>query len=906
MNRLSIVIILLVFWCVSFPAQTVYEWSKGAGGRYTDSGKCIATDSQGNTFVAGTFAGTITLGTTTLTCNSTTFTDIFIAKMDSNGSLLWAVKAGGSYLDTVNSMATDRQGDCIITGTFQTSANFGSTTLISSGGALDVFVAKLSATGTWMWSQKTTGSAVISGFGLATDINSNIYVCGNFKGNSNFGPYTIISNTSSYDLFVAKMSAGGEWLWAKQTGGSGDDTAFGIASDDSGNCYVTGNFRNSVNFGSTLLNASGFDIFIGKMDSYGNWLWAKKAGGSSNDYGYSIAIDQQGSCFVTGYYKGTAQFGSVTLPADAGTNNEVFVAKLSSTGVWSWAKRAGGSLSDTGNGIVVDNIGNCYVIGSFAGTATFETNSIQSNGGSDIFIAYWDTNGKLLTLSKIGGSGEDVGNGIAIDLQNNYHLTGSFSGTITLGSIQLESNGSSDAFVAKINPSTIIVPTMIYANTPTAVQNFIVNSTQALTVVPAINNSNAIVTSLTNFSRFTNFRTMGFNGSGLIDVSFTLPTGLWFGAVYYQGTWHCSVPEYAYNSGLLTFPGVDFGASQNVTFVLSEGVHPLSPGTIVVYQDIPTEVRNVVITSSKTIVTNPSIDFTNEIVSRLPNYSSLVDPLVLGFSGSGVSDIQIEMGPGLWYGTIYYNHNWFLPDPPYLLGFGGVFTFPQVDFSAKGTIIIVLSDGVDMGQTLPVELSSFTAISHFAEFNTIAWVTESELDVLGFNVLRSEIADLKSAIKLNISLLQAGSIIGAQSRYTFKDNQIDNNTRYYYWLESVEMNGVSHFTNPVSILVEQATVEPGVPQIPITTKLLKAYPNPFNPQTCISYSLAEAGSVTLEIFNTKGQLIRTFAKTHNSGGYFEISWDGTDKSGQPVSSGVYLYRMSSGKYSASSKVMLVK
>jgi hypothetical protein len=175
--------------------------------------------------------------------------------------------------------------------------------------------------------------------------------------------------------------------WAVKAGGSSDEGGNGIAVDSNGNAYVTGHFEGTATFGSTSLTSSGAnDIFIAKLSSIGEWQWAVKAGGpGDSDSAYGIAVDPNGNAYATGYFEGTATFGSTSLTSSGG--NDIFIAKLSSSGEWQWAVKAGDSSGVFGNGIAVDSSGNAYVTGHFSGTATFGSTSLTSSGGYDIFIA---------------------------------------------------------------------------------------------------------------------------------------------------------------------------------------------------------------------------------------------------------------------------------------------------------------------------------------------------------------------------------------------------------------------------------------------------------------------------------------------------------------------------------------
>ena len=300
----------------------------------------------------------------------------------------------------------------------------------------------------WQWAKQAGGTYWDEGCDIAIDSSGNSYVTGYFYGTASFGSTTLTSS-GDIDIFVAKLDSSGNWLWVKQAGGTSDDYGLGIATDSSGNSYVTGYFRGTASFGNTTLTSSGQDdIFVAKLDSNGNWLWAKKAGGTNNDEGRSIAIDSSGNSYVTGYfYSVTASFGSITLTSSG--SYDIFVAKLDSSGNWLWVKQAGGNYWDMGYSIAIDSSGNSYVTGYFEGTASFGTTELTSSGDYDIFVAKLDSIGNWLGAKKAGGTLWDWSNGIATDSSGNTYLTGYFSGTASFGGINLTSSGGEDIFVAK-------------------------------------------------------------------------------------------------------------------------------------------------------------------------------------------------------------------------------------------------------------------------------------------------------------------------------------------------------------------------------------------------------------------------------------------------------------------------
>lgn len=362
----------------------------------------------------------------------------------------WAVKAGGTGMDQGYGSAVDSSGNCYIAGYFNGTATFGTTSLTSAGG-YDICVAKLNPSGTWQWAVKVGGAAADAGIGIAADPDGNCYVTGYFSDTVTFGT-TTLSSAGGYDIFVAKLNTFGTWQWAVKAGGTGTDPGFGITVDSSGNCYITGHIQNTATFGTTTLTSSGSDdIFAAKLNSSGIWQWAVKAGSVSSDYGYGIAADSNGNCYFAGYFSGTATFGTTQLTSSG--NFDVFVAKLNTSGTWQWAVKAGGSALDSALGIAVDSSGNCYVSGYFSGTMTVGATPLTSAGGNDIFVAKLNTSGAWQWAIKIGGTGADAGIGVAADSTGNCYITGYFSGTTTFGTITLTSAGGHDAFVAKLDTS---------------------------------------------------------------------------------------------------------------------------------------------------------------------------------------------------------------------------------------------------------------------------------------------------------------------------------------------------------------------------------------------------------------------------------------------------------------------
>ncbi len=438
-RALALLIGLVLAGLVAQPIQAQdLGWAKQAGGALPNIGNAIAADGAGNTCVAGAFQGNATFGPhpanpTVLTLTSVGEIDIFVAKYDAGGVLLWAQQIGGAAADAVYGIALDGSGNCYVTGASE-----------GSDGLADTFVAKVDASGALLWTRQTGGESESVGYAIAADGNGNSYVTGAFGGSAIFGlgetHETTLVSADSANIFVAKYDTDGALAWAKQTDGSSGsyNAGAGIAVDGSGNSYVTGSFEGASTFGPDetnqiiLTSAGGADIFLAKVDTSGALLWAKRAGGTAADSSTGIAVDGGGNSHITGSFEGAATFGpdeaNETALTSAG-GADIFVAKVDTDGALLWAKQAGGAATDRGYGIALDGSGNGYVTGHFQGAATFgsgegNATTLTSAGLTDIFVAKVDATGGLFWVEQAGGSLSESGQPIGVDGGGSSYVTG--------------------------------------------------------------------------------------------------------------------------------------------------------------------------------------------------------------------------------------------------------------------------------------------------------------------------------------------------------------------------------------------------------------------------------------------------------------------------------------------------
>lgn len=477
--KTTLLIVFITLLGITNAQTPTFQWAIAAGGINNDEGQSIATDADGNVFVTGRFQSTsITFGTTTL--NNVGAFDFFLAKYDANGNVLWARGAGGTADDVGQSIATDVNGNVIVTGYFYSaSITFGTTTLTNSSTADDMFVVKYDANGNVLWAQSEGGTGYEDGKGIATDANGNMFLTGHFSSPSvSFGTTTLTNpNSPAGEIFIVKYDSDGNTLWA-QTGGQSPLTEIvtGIVTDATGNVYLTGYFyASSVWFGTVNLtkpSSSESDLYVVKYDPNGDVLWAKNEGGTGDDVGNSIATDADGNVLVTGYFKSPSMTFGMTTLMNVGTSTgslNAFVLKYDSSGNPQWAKGFGGNEAEIANSITTDANGNGYVTGQFnSASISFGTHVLTKPGStyySDIFVVKYDPNGNDVWAKGVGGTDSETGFGIATDTNGDVFVTGYFySPSITFGTTTLTNTGGS-LFVAKLGNSTAGIDHVSYNST---------------------------------------------------------------------------------------------------------------------------------------------------------------------------------------------------------------------------------------------------------------------------------------------------------------------------------------------------------------------------------------------------------------------------------------------------------
>ncbi|MFT5777682.1 MAG: hypothetical protein ACI837_000630 [Crocinitomicaceae bacterium] len=319
----------------------------------------------------------------------------------------------------------------------------------------------------WAVSIGGTSDEIVSSSVL--DASGNLYATGGFEGTVDFdpGPATsFLTSNGTFDIFVQKLDPFGNLIWAKSIGGASFDHGSCIILDAQENIYVTGGYADTVDFDpsistTNLISNGQLDVFLQKLDSDGNLIWAKSMGGVAFDSGTSINIDAFGNVLLTGQYSGSADFdpGIGTTNLTSNGDVDVFIQKLDSSGNLLWVKSIGGTSNDRAYSISTDATGNVFVTGTFEDTVDFDpgmaTFDLISNGGWDAFIEKLDVNGNFLWAKSVGGTEFQNATSLDIDALGNIYTTGSFRGTVDFdpngATFNLTSVGASDVYIQKLD-----------------------------------------------------------------------------------------------------------------------------------------------------------------------------------------------------------------------------------------------------------------------------------------------------------------------------------------------------------------------------------------------------------------------------------------------------------------------
>ncbi len=381
-------------------------WIRHIGGSGSMHVRDVATDAQDNFYITGSFSDTVDFNPSSNNFDLISTDpqgDIFVAKYDNWGNLIWAKSIGGSGNDYASSIVVDQDSTVFIAGGYVGVVDFDPGVAIRqiTGNAVqDAFLLKLDHAGNFMSVYPFGGAGVDFCTDLELDNQGNLMVSGNFESQVDFNPTNstdTLSSSGSSDAFILKVDRNLSFGWVKKIGGTMLDAILALEIDDNGKIYLVGSFEGNCDFdpgiGVRRLTAGNTDGFVLQLSSAGNYNWVNKIGGSRDDQVVDIAIDHQHNVYVTGYFRDTVDFDpdtSISFNLVAQGNYDHYISQLDTSGALSWVQHFTGNISSSANSVFVDNRDNLYTVGSFQGTVDFDPFSSVKNrtavGQNDVFI----------------------------------------------------------------------------------------------------------------------------------------------------------------------------------------------------------------------------------------------------------------------------------------------------------------------------------------------------------------------------------------------------------------------------------------------------------------------------------------------------------------------------------------
>lgn len=390
-----------------------------------------------------------------------------------SAKLVWANQMKGSSFDVCQALALDAAGNVYVTGYFSTTTDFDPGTGVfnlQSLNAEDIFLAKYRPDGSLVWAKSIGDFRYQAGYSITLDSTGNIYMTGIFFGSLDFDPgpgVSTLSSAGNEDVFICKFNNNGDFIWARKIGGPSNDFSNAVVVDRNGNIYFNGYFDGTSDFDPgtgnfNMTSVGSTDIYICKLSSAGNFIWARQIGGLASEGAYSIGLDAQNNVYTTGFFWGTVDFdpgpGNFNLTSNG--FGDGFILKLNPGGNFVRAGSMGGNGRVRCNNLKFANTDAIYVTGYFDGNTDFDigpaSNILSSSiGDEDIFIVKYDLNFNLLWAKQITGPSFQRSIALDVDADDNVYATGHYNGSADFdpgpGNRTLIATGDPDIFVLKLN-----------------------------------------------------------------------------------------------------------------------------------------------------------------------------------------------------------------------------------------------------------------------------------------------------------------------------------------------------------------------------------------------------------------------------------------------------------------------
>ncbi len=842
MKKFLTIVLVIMLSAITFGQAYPFDTVIHNGGTSKDKAYDIVVDDDGNQYVSGTFQNTVDFGSgVSITSNGNA--DAFIAKYDADGNILWAKGFGGDGYNTdyTNAVAVDDDGNVITASNFGGTIVLGTDTLVSTGN-WDIAVVKYDASGNYLWSKQafSKNRKQDKPTDLKIDSQGNYVLTGYYGGNAVdtlIYESLEIESHGGRDVFVIKMSSDGTPIWGVTAGGADKEESKALGIDENDNIYITGLFNsaNSIFGTTTLTNVDGYDVFVAKLNSSGDYQWAISATGTGSDIGYALEVISIGGketptfgaikkvndnsapmLLVAGSFSDSLEYNAEQDPLESVGKKDMFVLGVDSeTGAVDIGLQFGGTEDDEAKAVnfIAGSDGAWYLSGISYSDMVFPNSTITNKGKKDVVIFRMNQE-NLDWVKNYGGSSDDYLNCSTVGKDEDIYFAGAYtSTTVDFEPFNFGTNGSYDIWFGKMHEKYATV--LFVCDMSVQIDNGAFNpETDSLFV----------------------------RGSFQTDAG---DTANWQGNMF-------RLAEDKHGSGK------SIQSDENGSIYSAQVSLPAdSAGKTYEYKFVMNETLETV--DSRTFVLESPLTWTTPVRFNDDNGGGVNQASVIRFivdmngavDGNGTAFSSIE-------NVVIAGANTPLAWPD-----GG---WPDAD----STKVFFMSDDGTNGDE--------TAGDNF-------WTTEINFPIYS---------------PLDIEY-KYGANWGLASNGGANDNEggVGSNHHVTLFPEFTYGNAIDVFGTFETKDIDTRVTETG--EIPTVYALGQNYPNPFNPSTVIKFSIPNSGLVSLKVFNILGQEVATLVNEMKSVGVYEVSFDASS-----LTTGMYIYRIQSGDFTSTKKMLLLK
>ncbi|MHA4808916.1 T9SS type B sorting domain-containing protein [Flavitalea flava] len=503
MPKISIIVSLLLLALTGSAQLPVLQWAKAfqPDNNYNlnvyNNGRAIGVDKQGNVYSAGLFSNTVDMdpgaGVYDMTGGDPNKFGIFISKLDANGNFVWGKQVPTNVEFAEIDLKVDKEGNVYVASQIMSPADMDpgpGVLMMSPTGFKDAFVIKLNTNGDMLWVKKFggPGDTGAESTKIEIDKDNNVILCGLFNNTVDFdpGPGTFnLTSTAHIQTFIVKLNSSGDLIWATQFGTSpvvySGSCILDVKCDGQGNIYTTGYFTGACDFdpGSGVYTVTANSLkngFIAKLSPGGALVWADRLANTTNDsYDMitprAISIDGMGNIVATGWFNGTFDFdpGSGVSAVTSAGSDDCYILKITADGGFIWVERIGGTLSDTGNDLALDNDNNIYICGSFGPTVDYDPgpgdHTVNSPGYGPSAIVKLQSNGDFIYAALFeSGNSSTLFRRMAVDNALNIYSVGFLSGSEDFDpgpGVYTLTTYEESPFVLKLGPCSNVIQSIL-------------------------------------------------------------------------------------------------------------------------------------------------------------------------------------------------------------------------------------------------------------------------------------------------------------------------------------------------------------------------------------------------------------------------------------------------------------